>query len=144
MYSALIRSEDGNGQRGAWHDVRMVTLIKIVAQLLADVAQFAVLQFRSTLSVEAENLFLRWQLDLFKERGIKPRRADAVTRISLAVLARLFNWRDALFVVQPKTIIRWHRAGWRLFWRWKYHPGRPRIPVELASEKGRFDVSASS
>ena len=53
------------------------------------------------------------------------------TRISLALLSRLFDWRDALVVVQPKTIIGWQRAGWRLFWRWKCRPGRPRIPVEL-------------
>jgi hypothetical protein len=44
----------------------MAALIKIVAQLLADVAQLLVLQFRSTQSVEAENLFLRRQLALFK------------------------------------------------------------------------------
>ena len=81
--------------------------------------------------MQAENLFLRRQLGLFRERGFKPRRVDAATRSSLAVLSRLFDWRDALFVVQPKTIIRWQRAGWRLFWRWKCRPGRPRIPVEL-------------
>ena len=81
--------------------------------------------------MQAENLFLRRQLALFKERGIQPRRVDSATRISLAVLARLVEWRDALFVVQPKTMIRWQRAGWRLFWRWKCRPGRPRIPVEL-------------
>ena len=109
----------------------MVALVKIFVQLLTDVTRFAILQFRPTRSVEAENLFLRRQLGLFKERGIKPRRVDAATRISLAILARLFNWRDALFVVQPKTIIRWQRAGWRLFWRWKCRAGRPRIPVEL-------------
>ena len=109
----------------------MVALIKIAVQLLADAAGFAVLLFRPNQSVEAENLFLRRQSGLFKERGIKPRRVDAATRISLAILARVFNWRDALYVVQPKTIIRWNRAGWRLFWRWKCRPGRPRIPVEL-------------
>src|SRR5271157_4641231 len=38
------------------------------------------------------------------------------TRITLALLSRLFNWRDALIVVQPKTLIRWHRAGFRLLW----------------------------
>jgi len=37
--------------------------------------------------------------------------------VSLAVLSRLFDWRDALVVVRPQTLIRWHRAGWRLFWR---------------------------
>ena len=109
----------------------MVALIKIVIQLITDSARYVVLQFRLTRSVQAENRFLRRQLGLFKERGIKPRRADAATRISLAVLARFFDWRDALIVVQPKTIIRWHRLGWRLFWRWKCRPGRSRIPVEL-------------
>ena len=74
----------------------MVALIRIAVQLLADAAGFAILLFRPTRSVEAENLFLRRQLGLFKERGIKPRRVDAATRISLAILARLFNWRDAL------------------------------------------------
>ena len=47
------------------------------------------------------------------------------------MLSRLFDWRDALVVVQPKTIIRSQRAGVRLFWRWKCRPGRARIPVEL-------------
>ena len=109
----------------------MVALIRIAVQLLGDAARFVILLFRSTQSVQAENLFLRRQLGLFKERGVHPRRIDAATRISLALLARLFQWRDALVVVRPQTMIRWHRAGWRLFWRWKCRPGRPRIPVEL-------------
>src|SRR5450755_2126132 len=54
-----------------------------------------------------------------------------VTRISLALLSRLFNWRDALVVVRPETMIRWHRAGWKLFWRLRSRPGRPSIPLEL-------------
>jgi len=49
----------------------------------------------------------------------------------LALLSRLFAWRSALVVVRPDTLIRWHRAGFRLFWRWKSRPGRPRIPKEL-------------
>ena len=47
---------------------------------------------------------------------------DAVTRASLAVLTRLFDWRSTLVVVQPATIVRWHRAGWRLLWRMKSRP----------------------
>ncbi|MCK7492093.1 MAG: hypothetical protein MZW92_10895 [Comamonadaceae bacterium] len=89
------------------------------------------LSLRPRRSIEAENLFLRRELALFKERGIRPRRVDAATRCSLAFLSRLFDWRDALVVVRPETMIRWHRAGWRLFWRFKSRPGRPRIPVEL-------------
>jgi transposase InsO family protein len=81
--------------------------------------------------LRSENLFLRRQLALYIERGVQPRRVDAATRVSLALLARLFDWRGALVVVQPATMIRWHRAGWRLPWRMKSRPGRPPIPVEL-------------
>ncbi len=42
-----------------------------------------------------------------------------------------FAWKDALVNVTPKTFIGWHRAGFRLFWRWKSRPGRPRIPPAL-------------
>ena len=89
------------------------------------------LVFRQRKSLEAEVLFLRRQLALYMERGVKPRRVDAATRMSLALLSRLFEWRSALVVVRPETLIRWHRAGFRLFWRWKSRPGRPPIPLEL-------------
>lgn len=74
---------------------------------------------------------LRRQLALFRERGIKPRPIDAATRISLALLSRCCDWRSCLTIVRPETVIGWHRAGWRLFWRCKTRPGRPRIPLEL-------------
>jgi putative transposase len=109
----------------------MITLAKIAARLIEDAFLWLVLLFRSTESVHAENLFLRRQLALFMERGIRPRRVDAATRVSLAILAKLFEWRGALVVVQPATMIRWHRAGWRLLWRLKSRSGRPPIPEEL-------------
>jgi len=114
-----------------WHDERMVAFIKIAVHLLADAVRFSILLFRPTRPVQAENLFLRRQLALFKERGIQPRSVDSATRISLAILAGFFEWRDAPFVVRTNTMIRWRRAGWRLLWRWKCRPGRPRIPAEL-------------
>ena len=109
----------------------MVGLIKIAVSLLADAIRFVAFLFRSTRSLQAENLFLRRQLALFMERGVRPRRVDTATRVSLAVLARLCDWRNALVVVQPATMIRWHRAGWRLVSRLKCRSGRPRIPLEL-------------
>jgi hypothetical protein len=109
----------------------MVTLARIALRLIEDALRWVVLLFRSTESVQTENLFLRRQLALYIERGVQPRPVDAATRVSLAVLARLFDWRDALVVVQPATMIRWHRAGWRLFWRMKSRAGRPPIPKEL-------------
>ncbi len=76
----------------------------------------------------AENLFLRKQLALYQERHVKPKRPDPATRVVLVVLSRLLDWRALLTVVQPDTLIRWHRQGWRLLWRWKSRPGRPPIP----------------
>src|SRR4030095_7734311 len=52
--------------------------------------------------------------------------------VSLAWLSRLFNWRDALVVVRPETLIRLHRAGWRLFWHLKSRPGHPPDPAGAA------------
>ena len=109
----------------------MVTLAKIAGRLVEDAFRWVVLLFRSTESIHAENLFLRRQLALFMERGVRPRRVDAATRVSLAVLAKLFEWRGTLVVVQPATMMRWHRAGWRLLWRLKSRPGRAPIPAEL-------------
>jgi len=114
-----------------WHDERMVTLAGVAPRLIEDAVRGLILLLRSTEAVRAENLFLRRQLALFIERGVRPRRVDAAARVSLVVLAKLFEWRSALVVVQPATLLRWHRAGWRLFWRLKSRPGRPPIPREL-------------
>ncbi len=97
----------------------MVRLLKIAGLLVEDAFRWVLLLFRSAEALRVENLFLRRQLALYIERGGRPRRVDAATRISLALMARLFDWRGALVVVQPATMIRWHRAGWRLFWRMK-------------------------
>jgi putative transposase len=70
-------------------------------------------------------------LALYIERGVQPRRVGAATRVSLAVLASRFDWRSALVVGQPATMIRWHRTDWKLFWRMKSRAGRPPIPMEL-------------
>ena len=67
---------------------------------------------------------------MYQERKQKPRRPDAPFRIALVLLSRLFEWKETLVVVQPKTLVRSHRAGFRLFWRWNSRPGRPPIPVE--------------
>jgi putative transposase len=100
-------------------------------RFLADFLRLITLSVRRGRSLEAENLFLRRQLALYKERGIRLRRIDAATRMSLVFLSKLFDWRDALVVVRPETLLRWHRAWWRLLWRWKCRPGRPPIPLEL-------------
>ncbi len=109
----------------------MIALLEVAGQLLADALRFAIVALRPTRIVAAENLFLRRQLAMYVERGVKPRRPDVAIRVSLALLSRLFDWRTSLVVVRPETLMRWHRAGFRLLWRLKSRPGRPAIPVEL-------------
>jgi len=84
-----------------WHDRGVILLARVVLRLFADLAGLVALLPRSRRSVEAENLFLRRELALYRERGVKPRRVDAATRVSLALLSLLFDWRDALVVVRP-------------------------------------------
>jgi hypothetical protein len=58
----------------------------------------------------------------------QPLHADDSTRF----LSRWFDWRNALVVVKPETLVRWHRKGFRLFLHWKSRPvGRPRLPKDL-------------
>jgi transposase InsO family protein len=106
-------------------------LISMLLTLLRDGMHFLLLSLRPSPALAAENLFLRKQLALYQERHMKPRHATTATRLGLIWLARWFDWRHALVLVQPVTLIRWHWQGFRLFWRWKSRPGRPRIPVEL-------------
>ena len=125
-------------QEGALRMLRVPRLLHYLVQLtckvlrlLGDAAHFLRLCLHSPAALAAENLFLRKQLALYPERQVTPRRATDATRLALLWLGRCFDWRQALAVVQPATFLRWHRQGFRLFWRRKSQAGRPRIPAEL-------------
>jgi len=81
-----------------------------------------------------ENLALRQQVAVFRQSGKRPRLRPR-DRFFWVVLSRLWpNWRSALAIVQPETVIKWHRKGFKLFWRWKSmagKPGRPSIEREV-------------
>lgn len=87
--------------------------------LLADAIAYVRLLLRSSNSQATEILFLRKQLALYQERNAPRNPTDSATRITMALLSNRFHWRDSLVIVQPKTLIRWHRLGFRLFWRYK-------------------------
>lgn len=106
-------------------------VLRTVCRVLEDLVALVRLGLTSRAQLAAENLFLRKQLALYRERCAKPRRPDPATRVTLVLLSRLLDWRSLLTVVQPDTLIRWLRQGWRLFWRWKSRPGRPPIPADL-------------
>jgi hypothetical protein len=95
----------------------VLSAFTIIVRLVWDLLRWCGLLLRPRESLEAEILFLRRQLALYRERGVKPRRIDAATRVTLTLLSRWFDWRSALVIVRPETLIGWHRAGFRLWWR---------------------------
>jgi putative transposase len=109
----------------------LVQLVYVLLVLLGNAARFVLLCLRPPAALAAEHLFLRKQLALYQERHVKPHRTMNATRLALVWLSRWFNWRQALVIVQPDTLTRWHRQGFRLFWRWQSRPGRPPIPADL-------------
>ena len=103
-----------------------------IYRVLFDLVELLRLAAKSRSALVAENLFLRKQLAMFQERNARPHYAQDSARWLIARLSRLFDWRDALVVVKPDTLIRWHRKGFRLFWRWKSKSvGRPAVPKNL-------------
>ncbi|MCH7689261.1 MAG: transposase [Planctomycetes bacterium] len=86
---------------------------------------------RNQRDLALENLALRQQLATLKFRGPRPNLTDS-DRLFWVVLSRFWSkWVSVVHVVQPATVIRWHRQGFRYYWRWKSRPrGRPRIDSE--------------
>jgi len=87
---------------------------------------------RSHQALAIENLALRQQLAVLKHRHPRPRLTDA-DRLFWVVMSQIWvDWRESLHIVQPETVVRWHRQGFRYYWRWKSRRrGRPRIDPEI-------------
>jgi hypothetical protein len=91
---------------------------------------------RSRASLEAEITYLRHQLNLMRRQAPAKPRLTALDRLLFVWLYRLKpSLLDAMVVVKPETVVRWHRLGFRLYWRWKSRSrgGRPMVPIELRS-----------
>ena len=82
-------------------------------------------RFTRRARLEAENLFLRQQLVVLRRKSPKRVRLWNIDRLRWVWLYRLYpSLLDAIIIVQPETVIRWHRRGFRAYWRWKSRPGR--------------------
>src|SRR6266851_1828324 len=105
----------------------MIALICFVLALLAS-------PFKSKSRLEAENAVLRHQLVVLR-RNVSGR--AQLTNNDRWFLVQMYRWFPSILtvvtIVQPETLVRWHRAGFRRYWRWKSNPrgGRPRIEMEL-------------
>ena len=89
---------------------------------------------RSRRAMVLENLALRHQLHVLQRNAKRPLLTNR-DRVLWVMLSRVWaDWRTSLTVVQPDTVVRWHRRGFRLYWRWKSRPrwpGRRKIPKEI-------------
>ncbi|MCP5061365.1 MAG: transposase [Ignavibacteriae bacterium] len=88
--------------------------------------------FKSRSQLQLENLFLRKQLEIFSRsnKRVSIKRSD---RIFFSLTKGLLkNWQNNLVIVKPETVIKWHRKGFKLFWKIKskHKGGRSRIDVE--------------
>jgi transposase InsO family protein len=98
--------------------------------ILHSLGMFVADLFKSRCRLEAENLFLRHQLNIALRRAPPRLRLRGGDRALLVWMTRLWpSLLGAAQVVQPETILRWHRAGFTAFWRWKSRKraGRPKI-----------------
>jgi transposase InsO family protein len=89
---------------------------------------------RSRVMLEAEIWTLRQQINVLRRTAPKKLSFCAVDRILFVGLYRLFpNICDTLAIVKPDTLVRWHRAGFRSYWRWKsrHRGGRPTVPLAI-------------
>jgi len=105
----------------------MLAILHLLAMFVADL-------FKSRRRLEAENLFLRHQLNIALRLTPPRLRLRGSDRALLVWITRICrSLLDSSRVVKPETILRWHRAGFKAFWRWKsrHRPGRPKIDCEL-------------
>lgn len=85
---------------------------------------------RSKSDLVVENALLRHQLVVLRRSSKRPLLTPADRTLLVLLAGRLQSWRHALLIIQPDTLLRWHRAGFRLFWKHKSQPkpGRPPLP----------------
>jgi hypothetical protein len=114
----------------------MIALIWLLLAVLAS-------PFKSKLRLEAENAVLRHQLIVLR-RGLHGR--VRLTDHDRWFFIQLYRWCPSILrvltIVRPETLVRWHRAGFRRYWRWKSRRrgGRPQIEMELRSLIRRMSV----
>ena len=105
----------------------MFALICFVLAILAS-------PFKSKIRLEAENVALRHQLIVLRR---KMQGRVRLTNNDRWFLVQLYRWFPSILqvvtIVQPETLVRWHRAGFRCYWRWKSRPrgGRPQVETDL-------------
>ena len=109
-------------------------MLRLMGDMLKLILWVVIGLFRSRTSLEAEIVALRHQLNVLRRKSPKRLAFSNFDRLIFAGLYRIApNVLNALVIVKPETVIGWHRAGFRLFWRWKSRRrgGRPKVALEI-------------
>lgn len=108
------------------------TKIRAMGSIVSAVVAYIGAHFAARHRLALEIAALRQQLAVFKRKQPRPR-LSRLDRLFWMVLKRVYShWADVLVVVKPETVVSWHRAGFRVFWRWRSRqPGRPKINREI-------------
>jgi transposase InsO family protein len=110
--------------------------LRLALNTLHVLAAAAPAAFKSRAALHLENLALRHQLGVL-HRSVKRPKLTPPDRLLWVWLREIWNnWRSALVIVKPETVIAWHRQGFRLFWTWKVRRGRPGRPVVPRDVRG--------
>ena len=106
-----------------WAHRQLLTLLRVLSSL-----------FKTSVELRLENLALRHQLGVLHRSAPKRLKLRPADRILWVWLHRVWaDWKSALLIVQPETVIAWHRKSFRLYWTWKVRRGKPGRPA-LAQE----------
>ena len=114
----------------------MIALLRLVLVTLAS-------PFKSKVQLEVENVVLRHQVMVLR-RQVRGR--VRLTNVDRLILVQLYRWVPSILkvlaIVQPETVVRWHRAGFRCYWRWKSRArgGRPAIEADLRALIRRISI----
>src|SRR5450759_3574127 len=112
----------------------MKDLFKLILGVLASL-------FKSRAKLEAEILILRQQINVLRRRASKRPHLNNTDRFLFVWLYRWFpSVLGAIAIIRPETIIRWHRAGFQAYWRWRSrnHVGKPKVSIELRTLIGEM------
>jgi hypothetical protein len=112
----------------------MSDLFKLILGILAS-------RFKARATLEAENLVLRQQVNVLRRRTPKRPHLNNTDRFLFVWLYRWFpSVLEVVAIVRPETIIRWHRVGFRTYWRWRSRNrvGRPKVSAELRTLIGEM------
>ena len=115
-----------------WHFLKLTTIF------LRCIPAF----FRSRSRQAVVELALRQQLVTFGQKGRRPRITPADRGFWIFLSRSWSGWKESLVIVQPDTVVRWHRKGFKLYWRSisKRGAGRPPIPAEVQALIRQFSI----